>query len=1067
MDPNAPSYIEREADSQLLAALLAGEYVFLLDSRQKGKSSMVARTIVKLREKGIATVKLDLQRIGANVTPEQWYAGLLTGVGQELGLTEALFDYWESHTAVGPLARLIGALQEIVLEKINTPVVVFIDEIDFVRALPFSTDEFFAAIRDCYNRRSDVAEFQRLTFCLVGVATPGQLIRNPDITPFNIGTRIDLTDFSENELAPFAQALSQDGLDGRALASRVFHWVSGHPYLTQLLCSKIIGSGADPNVDHLVETQLFNQEARQREPNLSDVERRLLNPDIPGLEENEKRTRVLELYRTLLKGKPITTDDENPLIATLKLSGVSLERNGALVLRNRVYESIFGDSWVQASLPDAETRRQRKAAWAGAFRVAAVSACLLAIFAGVAAYTWNLSRERSKAIQVNQRLTAQAERNAYNIGMFLLSEQASRGNWIRAATVLRNASTYAKRGWEWQFWNARLNGQRAVFQTPTGHAEVAFSRDSLTFAVVTEDRVVLSSGEKHKPQNGAVWQISSVTHAIQTSSLDFDDEMSKEKLQRKRSSIAFLVSPNGGFYAELRPKRVVVITNSNGSELWRTQSDVNARVCRISFDHSSRRLAIVTEKVANIYSAIDGSLLTRMDVRGANNVRFSSGDQLVAFPTTDSETKVFQTANGRRTVTLTGHTAPVHSAAFAPGGNLIATGGFDGTVRLYSLPSGRLVDILVGHVAMVSSCDFSPDGRTLVSRSQDGEVRVWDLRTPSPLEVLDIHTDQVVRLHFSKDGSRLVTSSRDQTVVLYDVAGRRIVRRIQGGPIIRAHALSFSSDGRRLAASLPNGGLGLFDSVSGSLLRTYQGGKSQVNHVQFDSAGMRLLTVCDDGTAKVLSTEDGKVLASIVNERKVMAGSISGDGTKIALGLDDHSVELYEVGAERPVQTWRNHSERIYYVTFSPDGATFATTAYDGTVGVFDVRTLKATILPGDPTRIWEALYSPDGSKLLVNAYDGTARLWDLKTAKPILVMRHDSWVAGAEFSPDQSRIITCSDDKTIRIWDAETGDELTALRGHSHAVFRAKMSPNQEFIASASSDGTVRLWHAKRRTSN
>ena len=70
MDPGAPSYIERAADAQLLQALLAGEYVFLLDSRQKGKSSLVARTIVKLKEAGAATVKLDLQRIGANVTHE-------------------------------------------------------------------------------------------------------------------------------------------------------------------------------------------------------------------------------------------------------------------------------------------------------------------------------------------------------------------------------------------------------------------------------------------------------------------------------------------------------------------------------------------------------------------------------------------------------------------------------------------------------------------------------------------------------------------------------------------------------------------------------------------------------------------------------------------------------------------------------------------------------------------------------------------------------------------------------------------------------------------------------------
>src|SRR5262249_9105449 len=54
--------------------------------------------------------------------------------------------------------------------------VIFLDEIDAVRSLPFRTDEFFAGIRECYNRRSQDPEFNRLTFCLLGVASPSELI---------------------------------------------------------------------------------------------------------------------------------------------------------------------------------------------------------------------------------------------------------------------------------------------------------------------------------------------------------------------------------------------------------------------------------------------------------------------------------------------------------------------------------------------------------------------------------------------------------------------------------------------------------------------------------------------------------------------------------------------------------------------------------------------------------------------------------------------------------------------------------------------------------------------------
>lgn len=401
MRPDAPSYLVRQADADLLHALLSREYVFLLDSRQKGKSSLIARTIVKLHENGVATVKLDLQRIGSNLTPEQWYGGLLAAIGQELLLTESLFAYWGANMLVGPLARWVGAVEEVVLPTIQSPLVIFVDEVDFVRALPFATDEFFAAIRDCFNRRSESNGFERLTFCLVGVATPGQLIRNPEITPFNIGSRIDISDFSERETVSFAKELGSDDRDGTKLMQRVHYWINGHPYLTQLLCSHISkdhGIRTPHDVDLLVKRLFLTPEARQREPNLSDVERRLLDPDLPDLTKDEQRTQVLELYGRVLKGRKVDPAEENPVVATLRLSGVGLEDRQTLRLRNRLYSVVFGEQWRRQSLPDAELRRQRGAARVALLRTAAVAGVLIMGVTTIALNTNRLANDRKRAL---------------------------------------------------------------------------------------------------------------------------------------------------------------------------------------------------------------------------------------------------------------------------------------------------------------------------------------------------------------------------------------------------------------------------------------------------------------------------------------------------------------------------------------------------------------------------------------------------------------------------------------------------------------------------------------------
>src|SRR5438132_8697810 len=166
----APSYVERQADKDLFEGLNRGEFCYVLTSRQMGKSSLMVHTAARLREAGVSVVVLDLTAIGQNLSAEQWYGGLLRRVGLQLDpngdLEDKLDDFWFAQEArVGPLERWMAALQRLVLTRVPGRIVLFIDEIDAVRSLPFSTDEFFAAIRECYNRRTQDPAFERLTFC--------------------------------------------------------------------------------------------------------------------------------------------------------------------------------------------------------------------------------------------------------------------------------------------------------------------------------------------------------------------------------------------------------------------------------------------------------------------------------------------------------------------------------------------------------------------------------------------------------------------------------------------------------------------------------------------------------------------------------------------------------------------------------------------------------------------------------------------------------------------------------------------------------------------------------------
>lgn len=356
---DSPAYVERSADQALRRVLLAGEFAYVLTSRQMGKSSLMVRTTQILRQERLKVVILDFTAVGQNVSPEQWYDGLLLGVGRQLDLEDELEDYWMDNQRLSPVQRWFGAICEVALKKLDQPIVIFCDEIDVVRSLPFRTDEFFAAIRECYNRRIHETHLKRLNFCLLGVATPAQLISDPNMTPFNVGHRIPLRDFTQEEAQPLAEGLRPPGqveIDTKALLERILYWTNGHPYLTQKLCRQVADNIAareqmslspEERVDALCEETFLTTRAREQDDNLLFVR------DMMVRAAKDLAT-CLDRYTQILEGHEVMDDETDEICNHLLLAGIVRTKNSQLVVRNRIYHQVFDQEWVKKVKPVAE-----------------------------------------------------------------------------------------------------------------------------------------------------------------------------------------------------------------------------------------------------------------------------------------------------------------------------------------------------------------------------------------------------------------------------------------------------------------------------------------------------------------------------------------------------------------------------------------------------------------------------------------------------------------------------------------------------------------------------------------
>ncbi|MEA2029876.1 MAG: AAA-like domain-containing protein, partial [Campylobacterota bacterium] len=182
---NSPSYIPREADTQLYNYLKESKYCYVLNARQIGKSSLRVRTSKRLEDEGYRCVNIDITAIGSqNIEVDKWYFSLVNRILKQLSLNPKEYkEFWRDNDNITVIDRFAQVIDK-VLDECSENIIIFLDEIDSILGIDiFSADDFFAVIRTFYNLRSEDAKYNRLSFAIFGVATAEDLMRDSSRTP--------------------------------------------------------------------------------------------------------------------------------------------------------------------------------------------------------------------------------------------------------------------------------------------------------------------------------------------------------------------------------------------------------------------------------------------------------------------------------------------------------------------------------------------------------------------------------------------------------------------------------------------------------------------------------------------------------------------------------------------------------------------------------------------------------------------------------------------------------------------------------------------------------------------
>ncbi|MFM7423388.1 MAG: AAA-like domain-containing protein [Elainella sp.] len=380
------TYVIRRADQDLYGMLLAEEFCYVFNARQMGKSSLRTRTQRRLQQQGYACAYLDMSQLGSEqVSHQQWYRGVMLELLRDFQLLDQIdlrtqWQIWEGLPMVQQLHLLIDQILE---QRSETRLFVLVDEIDSALSLDFPIDDFFALIRACHEQRHSQPAYRRLTWVLFGVATPADLIRDRQRTPFNVGRAIELQDFRLDEAQPLLAGLGGRVSHADAVLAAILGWTGGQPLLTQKLCQKAVQTATqaatsltqDVNsalippelspdkspdkssdrppeteadwVAQIVHTQILeNWESQDSPEHLQTICNRLLA-------DPQRSGRLLGLYQQILEQEGLKSDDSADQLELL-LTGLVCKRQGQLQVKNRIYQAIFDQSWVHNSWPTSD-----------------------------------------------------------------------------------------------------------------------------------------------------------------------------------------------------------------------------------------------------------------------------------------------------------------------------------------------------------------------------------------------------------------------------------------------------------------------------------------------------------------------------------------------------------------------------------------------------------------------------------------------------------------------------------------------------------------------------------------